>query len=281
MDIAIYIVVGAIIGFMIGMTGVGGGSILVPTLILVFRFEESVAVGTANLYTFLTKSFATYQHIALKHVNFPLSLIFLVGAMPAAILASYYVSHTAKLSGAEFQTHLRIFIVAALVLAVGMVIFNLFRVRPMRGTHQAVYTSGGNTVAEPEAMASMSAGRLAAGIALGSLVGLLVGATALGTAVVGIPILLLCFNMSARKAVGSCIFIGLVLTLAAALIYGEEGQLDWSTGFWLSIGSLIGVYFGSKLTAKIPERKLQMAVIAIIIAATLLLVFKESIKATL
>ena len=271
LHILLKILTGAAIGFCIGMTGVGGGSIVVPTLTLGFGLLPSVSVGTASLYTFLTKIYATYRHTQLKTISYRIAGIFLVGALPGNILASWYVNHRAgggldEIAKTQFQNHLKIFIAVVMLMSPAMLVLDLIRFRN-RNNKQSIQ----NTDSAPP---STSLAKILLGILLGFCVGAVVGSTALGAGVLAIPVLLLCFGTEASKGIGSSILIGLVLTLVSSLIYSKGGQIHIPTAIWMSTGSIVGVYFGSKMTVVLSEKSLKAVVIGIIIFASLLMLLK-------
>ena len=90
--VAFLVAVGAAIGFCIGMTAIGGGILAVPALALGFGLDPSVCVGTASLYTFLTKIFSTYRHFKLGTIRYRISAYFLLGAIPGAGIGAWYVN---------------------------------------------------------------------------------------------------------------------------------------------------------------------------------------------
>ena len=109
------------------------------------------------------------------------------------------------------------------------------------------------------------------GTAMGAIVGAIVGATALGAGIMAVPIFLLCFGVDTSQGIGSSIFIGLVLTLISSLIYSNGGQIHTITALLMALGSPVGVYYGSKLMVKLPETKLKLVVIGIILIMVILI----------
>ena len=91
---------GAIIGFSIGLTGVGGGVLILPTLTILFGMDTTVAVGTASLYSFITRVTGTFHHYKLKTIKLAVAIWVLVGAIPANIAASWFVAATVRRLGA-------------------------------------------------------------------------------------------------------------------------------------------------------------------------------------
>ncbi len=264
LDIVLRILTGALIGFCIGMTGVGGGVILVPTLTLGFGMAPSVSVGTAILYTFLAKISAVYHHVRLKTINYRTAWTFLIGAIPGSAVASWYVNHRAgsvldEAASIQFQENLKFFIAAAMLASTGLLILNLVQTRINR------------TPSEP----GNRPDRVLLCMLLGAVVGAVVGSTALGAGILAIPVLLFCFRTATSQTVGSSIFIGLMLTLISSFIYGKGGQIHILTAVFMSLGAIPGVYYGSRMTVLLSEEKLKIVVIGLIAVASFLMFFKQ------
>ncbi len=248
-------ITGGVIGFIMGMTGVGGGALMVPALTVVFALLPSVAVGTASIFTFLTKIVGTYKHYRLVTIDWHASGIFLCGAIPggigSAMSVTYMVDHSPG-----FQAQLRLIVAITMLSAVGLMLFQMFH----------------NWTSEEEETDDASKGvSLLPGIGFGFVVGAVVGATALGAAILAIPILLVVYRLPTRKAVGSCIFISLAITLFTSMVYAKGGQVAWSTVGMLSLGSVIGVSLGSGMVVKISERPLRLVVLGLIVSASILM----------
>lgn len=264
MDIALRLVLGLLIGFCIGLTGVGGGVLVLPALTVILRLDPIVAVGTTTLYAFLTKITASFHHFHLKTIDWGTSVRFLIGAVPANIITALWVSHQG--TNEAFKGSLKTFIVYIVFFSVGMMIFNM-----MGQTLPAL-------IKKERSLAEQINGNLllrnSLSILLGALCGGLIGATAIGGGVLIVPILIVLFGLPTSRTVGSSIFIALVLTLSTALIYGGRGEQDYVTAIIMSIGSLAGVYHGSKHSVKMPEHLLRIIVIALVLAAAVMMLFR-------
>ena len=260
------LVCGAGVGFLIGLTGVGGGVLVLPVLTVVIGLPTSVAVGTASFYALLTKLYAAFEHFRHKTLNIPVCLTFLVGAIPGVLAASVvinnYLSRHAESPEQihHFQQQLKWIIIAVMVLSILML-----AVDSRREGAEAYQASG-----------PMSTGKRILGILLGFLVGVAIGATSIGGGVLIIPLLIIFFGMSTRQTVGSSIFIAVVLTLLTSIVYGRSGQVDFVTALIMWAGSLVGVYFGSRLCSKLSDKLLRSIVFVIICLSVLLLIFGPS-----
>jgi uncharacterized membrane protein YfcA len=286
---------------------------MIPVLTAVFGLTPSVAVGTASLYTFLTKIYATHRHIRLHTIDYKISGLFITGAVPGSALASYFINARAKSENQEeFQEHLRACIVGVMLLSEVMMISRYLKssssVPPHGPTASSDLETSDLEVPDPKVIV-MDQGimnninsdltlsyhgalsrifgdlcnqpsrpwptpdKLFAGLIISLFVGGMVGATAIGAGIIVIPTLLIFFHVSPSQAVGSCIFIGLIITLVSSAVYSHGGTLDLFTGILSSLGSIVGVYYGSALSVKVSEKNLQATLIIVIFVSAVVMVF--------
>jgi len=253
---------GLVIGFCIGLTGVGGGVLGLQAMTLVFGLNPVLAVGTTSLYIFLTNISAAFHHARLKTVRWSLVARILVGAVPANILISSWVSHQGGQT--DFQEGLRRFIVGVVLLSVGVMVLNLIqnlRAKGLRSEKKSL----------ADRMNGHAATRNVVGVLTGIIVGGLIGATSVGGGVLIVPMLIIVFGLTAGRTVGTSVTIAMVLTLVTSLVYGRSGAVDWVTAAVMAAGSLIGVPPGSKLSVKMPDKLLQIVVIALIFIAAVMM----------
>jgi uncharacterized membrane protein YfcA len=265
-DIILRLLLGTVIGFCIGLTGVGGGVLVLPALKLILHLDPITAVGTTTLYAFLTKITATIQHIKLKTIDWATSWRFLAGAVPANIATSLWVSRQG--ANEQFKASLTNFIVGVIFFSVIMMILNMItRSRPgvvARERELAEQISETKTV------------RLELCILLGAICGGLLGATSIGGGVLIVPILITLFNMPAPRTVGTAIFIAFILTMVTSLIYGSNGVQDRVTALIMATGSVAGVYYGSKLSVRMPELFLRVIVVVIVLVAAIMMLGRNA-----
>lgn len=238
---------GAIIGLLIGMTGIGGGVLVLPALTLLLRLEPTLAVGTASLYALISKSYAFVEHLRLKNIDFPIGIRFLVGAIPADIAVSILMTHMAQTPA--FQTGLRVLIGILVILSGILLAIETFSKRTLHAAKPRSFTA----------------------VVLGVGVGALMGATSIGGGVLIIPLLIILFNLSSRKTVGTSIFIAVILVLMASIVYGVGSQIAYRTALTMAFGSLFGVFFGSRLALRMPDRLLKGVVTLIVFIAGVLI----------
>jgi len=268
LEILSRLLLGLVIGFCIGLTGVGGGVLVMPALTLLLRMNAVMAVGTASLYAFLTKVWATLHHARLKTIHWNLSFLFLVGAIPVNFLVARWIS--AQGENEDFSNALKTFITGIIFFCVVVMLLNVAQKNHRRrGKKPRAQLS--------DHLAKRPLLRRILGAALGALVGGLIGATSIGGGVLMVPLLMVLFGLEVRRAVGSSIFIAVVLTLTTSLSYffGDH-SMDAMTAVVMMVGSLVGVPLGSKLSVKIAERSLEIIVIGMILIAAVLMLLHGS-----
>lgn len=256
-EIALRLAMGAIIGFCIGLTGVGGGVLGLQAMTLVFKMNPIAAVGTTSLYIFLTNISASFHHSKLGNIAWNAVGRILLGAVPANILVSHWISGQAN--NAEFKHDLKIFIICVVFLSVGVMILNTFK------SVKEEKRSLAHKIQEHWMLRNPLC------VLLGAAVGALIGATSVGGGVLVVPMLMIIFGLSASRTVGSSIFIAMVLTLVTALVYGKGGSLQAPTAIIMAVGSLGGVRYGTRLSVKLPDQLLRIVMIALILAAAIMM----------
>lgn len=266
-EIALRLLLGMVIGFCIGLTGVGGGVLVLPALTLILRIDPITAVGTTTLYAFLTKITATLHHCKLKTIDWGISARFLLGAVPANIITSVWVSQHG--GDIHFKRALTEFIVGLVFFSVFMMVLNMVtRARPKVVEKERELA---------EHIQEKKVVRIELCILLGALCGGLIGATSIGGGVLIVPILIILFGLPASRTVGTAIFIAFILTMVTSLIYGTHGEQDRVTAIIMAVGSLAGVYQGSKLSVKMPELFLRAIVVVLVLVAAIMMLGSNAI----
>jgi len=242
---------GFAVGLLVGITGVGGGSLMTPLLILLFGVHPATAVGTDLLYAAATKSGGSLVHGFARSIDWRVVRRLSSGSIPAAIITltlwSYFkISDEASRSLITLVLSFALFL-TAFVLVFGRSLVTYYRAR----------------VSEPDSPAA-ARNTVLVGVALGVLVSISsVGAGAIGV----IALVLLYPQLPMAKIVGSDIAHAVPLTLVAGLGHWTMGSVDWHIIASLLIGSLPGIFIGSFFAVRIPERALQL-----ILAGTLFFV---------
>jgi len=267
LELALCVSGGSILGFLIGLTGVGGGVLTVPVLILALRLPPIAAVGTASLFTVFTKIYAGIKHYRQDTINVKAGLWFLLSALPGVVLSSFLVKWgKASLSPegvTTLENALEYVIMASIALAMLTLLFDYTRVNT-----QFLYTPGGKLI------------KFLCLFTIGAIMGM----TSIGGGILIIPALLL-FYRETRRYVGTSIFIGLFSLAVMSAIYafagqegGHGGDVNVRIAALMAVGSLVGTHQGSALSKKIEPRGLQFVVIGVIVLAVLMMILHKALK---
>lgn len=235
-----YSLAGLLVGILVGMTGVGGGSLMTPLLVLMFGFHPATAVGTDLLYASVTKSVGTAVHGKKKTVDWRIVGGLAMGSIPAALVTLFAMS---RLGATGTHTAiLNLLLGAALFLTAVATLF-----RPM-----ILNWTGANF--HPEGKTEISRWTIVIGVMLGVLVSLTsVGAGALGTT----ALLILYPRLPIAKIAGSDIAHAVPLTLIAGIGHWIMGSVDFALMGALLVGSIPGIIVGSLLASKTSDNVLR------------------------
>ncbi len=251
-------IIGLVIGFLVGLTGMGGGALLAPILILVLKVPPVWAVGTDNAYSAVTKALGSIVHIRQKNVNLKIALWLACGSVPATILGVILVQLIhARLGNAIDSVIVHTIAVTLILVAVLMVIKPILMKRLGRKNLEAQKQAA--LEGRPQAVEGTSRWEqryrpFVTGL-VGAIVGLLVGLTSVGSGTLIMVALAFLFpHLSSKKLVGTDISHAVMLHTAAAIVFFSAGTINWSIVGLLLLGSLPGVFIGSRLSKFIPDR---------------------------
>jgi len=267
-----YSLVGLLIGVLVGLTGMGGGSLLAPILILIFRIPPVWAVGTDVAYSTVTKALGSVVHIRQKHVNFKIALWLACGSVPATLLSVTLVQYIRKHYGSVVNGVILHAIGFTLILVAVLLVakpFLMRRVDQKRLEAQKQAALAGEISGEPASVPNHWEKRYRPLVTalIGAFVGFLVGLTSVGSGTLIIVSLAFLFpRLTAKELVGTDIFQAFMLLAAGAIVYITAGTINWRIVGLLLIGSLPGVLVGSRLSKFIPERYMRpvLAVVLVI-----------------
>ncbi|GAC1393582.1 MAG: sulfite exporter TauE/SafE family protein [Ktedonobacteraceae bacterium] len=252
--------VGLLIGFLIGLTGMGGGSLLAPIMILVFRIPPVWAVATDITYSTITKGLGSIIHMRQKQVNFRVALWLATGSVPATFVSVLLVRFIRQYYGAIINGII-IHAIGFTLLLVAVLIF----IKPSIMNYidrRNIQKQKQEALAEQEAPSSKATQekkwrRPLATALVGAIVGFLVGLTSVGSGtLIIVSIAFLYPRLSTKELVGTDIFQAFLLLLAGVVGYFNSGSINWPIVGMLLIGSLPGVYLGSKASKFIPNKYL-------------------------
>jgi len=255
-----YTLSGFLVGLIVGVTGVGGGSLMTPLLVLVFGVSPATAVGTDLLYASLTKSLGGWVHGRNGSVDWKVVGLLALGSLPAAVVTIALLKYLA-LDEKTLRNLVTGMLSAALLLTASALLLKDQIKRIARRKDGTVYELHHRYLP-------------AATIATGVVVGVLVTVSSVGAGVLGTVALLFLYpRMSAVKVVGTDIVHAVPLTAIAGMGHMALGTVDFVLLASLLLGSLPGIYIGSHLSAKVPEKVLRplLATMLLIIGARLAL----------
>ena len=245
-----YSLAGLLVGMLVGMTGVGGGSLMTPILVLLFGFHPATAVGTDLLYASVTKSVGTVVHGTRNTVDWRIVCGLAMGSVPAAIATLFAMS---RLGATGTHTEILNLLLGSALLLTAVATF--FRPLILRWTGAHFH---------PDGRTEISRWTVLIGVMLGILVSLTsVGAGALGTT----ALLILYPRLPISRVAGSDIAHAVPLTLIAGIGHWIMGSVDFSLMGALLIGSIPGIIIGSLFASRASDRILRP-----LLAVTLLLV---------
>jgi uncharacterized membrane protein YfcA len=251
MDLA-QIFSGFTVGTIVGITGVGGGALMTPLLVLLFGVAPATAVGTDLLYAAVTKSGGTIVHARRGHVDWRIVGRLATGSLPTAALVLWAVSHFVPGGLGAAHKIIGFFLGLALLLTAAAL---LLRNRIKRWTKTTA----------PE---RLPIDRPWATVAAGAVLGALVSLSSVGAGALGVTALLFLYpGLAAVRIVGADLAHAVPLTLLAGLGHWWLGSIDWTLLITLLTGSLPGVWLGSHLAPRIPERFLRPALAGLLVLA--------------
>ena len=248
------------VGVLVGMTGIGGGSLMTPLLILVFGIKPVTAVGTDLAYGAVTKTLGGWRHLRQGTVDMTLSWWMAFGSVPAAIGGVYVLELLERAYGDEFDEIL-IVVLAITLLFTG--IMTLTRALFLKALHDK----------ERDTIEMTTRNKVYA-ITLGATVGFVLGVTSAGSGALIAVGLILLFRLVPSRVVGTDIFHAAILLWAAAAAHLVAGNVDFSLAGNILIGSLPGVWIGSNLTLRVGAAVLRTTLALVLIGAGLALLTK-------
>jgi uncharacterized protein len=255
MDIG-FIFSGFIVGLLVGLTGVGGGSLMTPILVLFFHIKPALAVGTDLLYASVTKSVGIFAHGKLGNIDWKIVKRLMVGSIPASILTTYYLRQIDVASTGAVDI-IKFYLGIALLLTSIAVIFRPYLIEKSKVT----------LLKKDSAIAIAT-------IILGLILGGLVTLTSVGAGALGVTALLLIYpKIGITKIVGTDIAHAVPLTLVAGIGHASLGTVDYSLLGVLLIGSIPGIYIGSHLSSKVSEQSVRYVLALILIYVGQKLIF--------
>ena len=253
--------VGLLIGFLVGLTGMGGGSLLAPIMILFFHIPPVWAVGTDIAYSTVTKAVGSIVHIRQKSVNFKVALWLACGSVPATVLSVSLVQYIHKHYGDAVNSLIIHSIGFTLILVAVLLVLKPYimqRLEKRRDESRKQAVLQGKEISEARTILWEKRYRPLVTALVGAFVGFLVGLTSVGSGTLIIVSLAFLYpRLTSRELVGTDVFQAFMLLASGAIAYLNAGTINWTIVGLLLIGSLPGVLMGSRLSKYIPDRFLR------------------------
>ncbi|MGE8648830.1 MAG: sulfite exporter TauE/SafE family protein [Acinetobacter sp.] len=246
-----FILAGVLVGFCVGITGVGGGSLMTPILITLLRVEPHIAIGTDLLYAAISKFCGSLVHAKKMNIVWPIVIWLAIGSIPAS-----FVTHWVLENYLSQSTHYK----ATLTMVLGFMLtltgasivfrnsiekfFNKYRKQELPDMTQDLdkvdFKSGNKRVLI---------------VIMGIVLGVFVTLSSVGAGAFGIMALILMFpNLPMIRIIGSDVVHAVLLTLVAGLGHMSAGNVDFALLGWLLCGSIPAIVIGTLISSRMPEK---------------------------
>jgi hypothetical protein len=240
---------GLLIGVLVGLTGMGGGALLTPILVLLFGFKPTYAVGTDILHGAVFKTFGAVRHRRLGTVHARLTLWMFLGSGPMSLLGVAVASWLASAYGDGVQSAEAYAIGAALVLgAAGLVAKTLVK----RGVQPS------------DAPFILQRKDRVRAVLIGAVFGFIVGLTSVGSGTFFGLVMVMVYPLTIAKIVGTDIFHAAALLWVAGLGHLVQGNVDLHAIAWLLLGSVPGIWIASRFTVQLPQNALRLGLAGVL-----------------
>lgn len=250
-----FIVFGLIVGILVGLTGIGGGSLMTPLLLLVGGVPPTVAVGTDLAYGAVTKTVGGWRHLRAGTVDLGISKWLAFGSVPGSLIGVWISTRLHDRYGDDFETMLMAGVAGALLLVAGAILFRVYFLPHLKHSERH----------EVELSRDVKASAIGFGLVMGAILGI----TSVGSgALIGLALILF-FRLTPHRVVGTDVFHAAILLWTAALAHGAVGNVDYVLTATLLIGSVPGVIIGTWLLPKVPADGLRPALACVLLAAAL------------
>lgn len=239
---------GFFIGNLVGLTGIGAGSMSTAGLLLLFHLDPAVVVSANLINGTLMKSVGTVKHFRHDHPQVDLAIPFLIGGIPASIGAGF-------VAGMIPKALFRALIGGILVFVALLILWEAWYLPKPEGGNG---NGNGNGIGTKKKILALLSG---------ALMGVVSGLTSIGTGSIIIAVLLVVLRIKPKHAVGTAVLEGAVLLGVGALTHILAGHADFRIAFFLLIGSIPGIWLGSHYCAKAPDKALRVIISLLLIYA--------------
>ncbi len=259
MDPAI-VLFGLGIGVLVGMTGMGGGSLMTPLLILIFGIQPTTAIGTDIFYSAITKTVGGWRHFRMKTVNMELVKWLAMGSVPAAVSGVVLVSFVQDQVGEDRLNELVYAVLGGTLLMVGII--QLTRALILRG------------LIEERDRFEVERRHKVAAIIIGATTGFVIGITSAGSGTVIAILLIAIYRLAPKKVVGTDVFHAAILLWAAGIAHWVGGNVDLGLAGEILLGSVPGVVIGAALSDRAPQAFIRTALGVVLVGSGIVTIQK-------
>jgi uncharacterized membrane protein YfcA len=252
------------VGLLVGTTGVGGGSVMTPLLIVVFGIKPVLAVGTDLAYGAITKTVGGLQHLRQHTVSIRVALWLAVGSIPGAIGGVIVLDRLHSAYGDDFDSAVMVAVAIAVLLTAGvMFVRSLFMPKVLER--------------ERDDIDPFETRHKIAAVGIGLSVGFVLGVTSVGSGALIAVGLILIYRLSPHRVVGTDVVHAALLLWVAGLAHWFSGNVDFVLMGNILLGSVPGVYLGSRLSGRLPALGLRLMLGTVLLAAALGLLTKAGL----
>ena len=258
------IVFGLGVGILVGMTGIGGGSLMTPLLVIFAGIQPVVAIGTDLAYGAVTKTVGGWRHWRKGTVDFGVTWWMAAGSVPGALVGVLLLDRLHDRFGKSFDDSLLLVVaVALLVVSIAILARALFMPR---------------LVAKEREKVEMTRRVKATAVGIGLVLGLILGFTSVGSgALIGLALILV-FHLTPHRVVGTDVFHAAVLLWVAGLAHWASGNVDLVLMANILIGSVPGVWVGASLMTRVPSNGLRPALGCVLLGSALGVASKAGVE---
>ena len=257
------IVFGLGVGLLVGLTGMGGGSLMTPLLILVFNVKPVTAVGTDLAYAAVTKTVGGYKHWRQRTVDMGLSGWMALGSVPAALAGVWVLERLEAAYGHDFDSILIGAVAAALLFTGSAVLARVFFLPKLIEREREGFV--------------LERRHKRAAVVVGVFVGFVLGVTSAGSGALIAVALILVFRLVPTRVVGTDVFHAAILLWAAAIAHVVSGNVDFALAGTILLGSVPGVWIGSHASVRVPTGALRTALGIVLLDCGLALLTKAGL----
>jgi uncharacterized membrane protein YfcA len=251
---------GLAVGVLVGLTGIGGGSLMTPLMIIVLGISPVTAVGTDLAYSAITKTFGGANHLRKGTVDLTVVRWLAYGSVPGTLIGVIAVDRLHSAYGKSFEHALLACVAAALLIVATVVLVRNLLLTSLRSRERHSF--------------HFTAPSKAAAIVLGLLLGAILGLTSVGTgALIGVAMMIV-FHLTPQRVAGTSVFLGAALLWVAGIAYMVSGTVDFGLMGNLLIGSIPGVWVGSQFVDRVPAQALRVILGAVLLGSALAMVSK-------